>query len=83
MTSMEFEFYPKIGELKHVLPRATCKILKHGEIEVSGSFRLVLESAVTHVARVGERKLASIPIEVCVKPTTNLGLWRLTTAGRC
>ena len=57
VTSMEFEFYPKIGELKHVLPRATCKILKHGEIEVSGSFRLVLESAVTHVARVGERKL--------------------------
>jgi hypothetical protein len=57
LTSMELEFYPLIGQLRHVMPRATCKILKSGEIEVSGSFRLVLASAVTHVAHVGEDKL--------------------------
>jgi hypothetical protein len=57
LTSLDVEFYPMVGQHSHIRPNAHCKIRKDGEIEVSGSFRLALETVAVHVAKVGERKL--------------------------
>jgi len=57
LTWLEVEFFPRLGQHSHVIPKATCKIRKSGEIEVAGSLRLAFEAIVKEVARVGERKL--------------------------
>ena len=57
LMSLDVDFFPKVGEHSHIRPRASCKIRKDGEIEVSGNFRLAFEAVATQVARVGEQKL--------------------------
>ncbi len=57
LTSLELEFFPRVGEYAHVVPRATCKIRKTGEIEVTGSLRVAFDAVAKEIARVGERKL--------------------------
>ncbi len=57
ITSLEVEFFQKIGDYSHVRPKAICKIRKDGEIEVTGSFNLAFESVAEQIAEVGERKL--------------------------
>ena len=57
LSSLEVEFFPRVGDCAHVVPRATCKIRKSGEIEVTGSLRLAFEAVAKEVARVGEKKL--------------------------
>jgi len=57
LSSLEVEFFPRVGDYAHVVPRATCKIRKSGEIEVTGSLRLAFEAVAKEVARVGEKKL--------------------------
>ncbi len=57
LMSLDVDFFPRIGELRHVRPRASCKIRKSGEIEVSGSFRLAFDAVATEVAVAGEKKL--------------------------
>lgn len=57
LTSLGAEFYPMIGDYTHVMPKASCKIRKDGEVEVSGSFGPVFDSVVTHIALVGSAKL--------------------------
>jgi len=57
LTSLEVEFFPRVGDRSHVVPKATCKIRKTGEIEVTGSLRLAFNAVAKEVARVGEKKL--------------------------
>ena len=57
ITSIDVDFFHKIGAYRHVRPRASCKIRKDGEIEVSGSFSLAIKAVATHVAEVGDKKL--------------------------
>ena len=56
--SLDVEFFPQIGNYKHVRPNAICKIRKNGEIEVTGSFRLAFDAVATQIAEVGEKKLS-------------------------
>jgi len=58
VTSLDVEFFPRLGNATHIVPRAGCKIRKGGELEVTGSFRLAFDTVASHVARVGEHKLA-------------------------
>jgi hypothetical protein len=39
------------------MPRAICKIRKEGEIEVTGSLRLVFDAVAVQIAKAGEEKL--------------------------
>jgi hypothetical protein len=55
--SLDVEFYPQIGNYKHVQPKAVCKIRKNGEIEVTGNYKLAFEAVATQIAEVGEKKL--------------------------
>ncbi len=57
ITSLDVEFFQRIGDQAHVLPSAICKIRKNGEIEVTGSFKLAFDAVATQIAKVGERKL--------------------------
>lgn len=57
LTSLDVDFFPRVGRHSHIRPKASCKIRKDGEIEVSGSFRLAFATVASQVARVGERKL--------------------------
>ena len=57
VTSIDVEFFHKIGSQTHILPSVICKIRKDGEIEVSGSYKLAFDSVVSQIAEVGERKL--------------------------
>jgi len=57
LTSLEVGFFPRVGQRSHVVPKATCKIRKTGEIEVTGSLQLAYDAVAIEVARVGERKL--------------------------
>jgi len=57
ITSLDVDFFPKIGPYTHVRPRTTCKIRKEGEIEVSGNFNLAFDAVATQVGQIGERKL--------------------------
>lgn len=57
LTSLELDFYPQAGGHTYILPKATCKIRKQGEIEVTGSLDVILQSAAADIARVGEKKL--------------------------
>lgn len=57
ITSLDVEFFPIIGDYAHVLPRATCKIRKDGEIEVTGSYNLAFDGVAIQIARAGEKKL--------------------------
>ena len=57
ITSLEVDFLPRLGEAVHVQPKASCKIRKTSEIEVTGSFNLVYKAVAEYIAQVGERKL--------------------------
>ena len=57
LTYLEVEFFPRVGEHSHVVPKATCKIRKTGEIEVTGSLELAFDAVAKAVARQGEKKL--------------------------
>ncbi|MBN1848711.1 MAG: hypothetical protein JW932_09015 [Deltaproteobacteria bacterium] len=43
ITSIDVEFFHKIGDQSHVLPSAICKIRKDGEIDVTGSYQLAFK----------------------------------------
>ncbi len=58
VTSLDVDFLPRVGGHSHIRPKASCKIRKDGEIEVSGSFKLAFDAVATQVARVGEKKLS-------------------------
>lgn len=58
ITSLNLEFFPILGERRHVVPKATCKIRKTGEIEADGSFALAFQAVAAEVARVGYKKLS-------------------------
>lgn len=57
VTSLDVEFFPRIGDLSHVVPSAIGKIKKDGEVEVSGSFRVAFDAIAVPVARAGLQKL--------------------------
>lgn len=57
ITSLDVEFFQRIGAHAHVLPSAICKIRKSGEIEVTGSFKLAFDAVASQIAEVAERKL--------------------------
>lgn len=57
VTSLDIEFFPRIGEHSHVVPSAIGKIRKDGELEVSGSFRVAFDAIAVPVARAGLQKL--------------------------
>ncbi|MEK6303016.1 MAG: hypothetical protein AABO41_20075 [Acidobacteriota bacterium] len=57
LTSLDVDFFPRMGSHSHIRPKASCKIRKDGEIEVSGSFSLAFHTVAAQVARVGEHKL--------------------------
>jgi hypothetical protein len=58
ISSLDVEFFQRIGDYAHVLPNVICKIRKNGEIEVTGSYKLAFEAVATQIAKVGERKLS-------------------------
>ena len=57
ITSIDIEFFQNIGGHSNVLPRATCKIRKSGEIEVTGNYKLAFNAVASQIAKVGEKKL--------------------------
>ncbi len=57
ITSIDIGFYPRINDHVHINPKATCKITKQSEIEVTGSFNTIYNSVVRHVAKLGASKL--------------------------
>jgi hypothetical protein len=57
ITSLDVEFFPRIGDQSHVLPSVICKIRKNGEIEVTGSYKIAFDAVAEQIAEVGERKL--------------------------
>lgn len=57
ITSLDVEFFQRIGDQTHVLPSAICKIRKNGEIEVTGSYKLAFDAVARQIAEVGEKKL--------------------------
>ncbi|MGH9425482.1 MAG: hypothetical protein ACRD2L_04145, partial [Terriglobia bacterium] len=57
LTSLDIDFFPRVGSHSHIRPKASCKIRKDGEIEVSGSFSLAFGTVAAQVARVGKDKL--------------------------
>ncbi|MFV1980599.1 MAG: hypothetical protein ACC655_05535 [Rhodothermia bacterium] len=57
LNSMDLEFFPSVGGVDHVIPRATGTIRRSGELSVTGSFDVVFEAVAEEVARIGLKKL--------------------------
>jgi len=57
ITSIDLEFFPRFDNVTHVVPKATCKIRKYGEVEVTGSLSLAYNTVAREVAQVGFSKL--------------------------
>lgn len=57
ITSLDVEFFPRIGDHAHVVPSVVGKIRKDGELEVSGSFRVAFDAIAVPIARAGLQKL--------------------------
>ncbi|MGA2465749.1 MAG: hypothetical protein ABSH06_15535 [Thermodesulfobacteriota bacterium] len=57
LTSIDVDFFPKVGEFTHVRPKVSCKLRKDAEIEVTGSLKIAFDVVVSQIARIGEKKL--------------------------
>lgn len=57
LISIEVDFYELISSYVNVLPKATCKINRAAEIDISGSFQLAFESVALELGRIGVKKL--------------------------
>jgi len=57
INSIDIEYFPEIKGKSYSIPKATCKIRKSGEIEVSGNLHIPLKSVVLELAKVGQDNL--------------------------